>query len=686
MAGSPPPQGYAGSIPVIAQAFQNDPRTKLAQSMVAQGTSTAPVAQGGWGVTDGIARALSGVAGAYTNKKTEEKYSTREAAYTKGLQDAATALSGQTPAQVAPPDGLPQAANPAAQAVPSAPPPFQPAPGMVPGNVRSTPILPSGPPGFTPPGIGMQPPGIGGGRPGMQQPPRPTDGGTGQQPVGAPQPNAAQLFAKGIVPIEGGTGNGGQFLTSPKGAIGPAQVMPGTAPEAAALAGVPYDERLYKTDTAYNLKIGQAYYAKQLADFGDPVKAAAAYNAGPGRVRRAVRTGNRTGTDWTSHIPAETQQYVQNFAAKIGSGDTPQQALAAPQQEAIPELPADVARPNAPAVPDEVKSRRVAAAQQLLSSGNPDLVSLAQEYLDKGADEQFNAAQVRNGQQFQREGQGYEADLQDFTGSRSDRRRAAYADRQAAQDRNFGRETTANAQDFTAGQQEKQNSFSAQQADVNRNFERSQATTQFGRQLTLQQLAIEGKRLTDSEKRNAKQTEFFRTPQGNKMYTDATSKIAANDATREKAKQFLASNEKITGGTGGVRAVVPDWLQSMFSTDAGNLSATSKDLTLGKLGGSLGVAISDGDRKFIQDSTGGLGATHDTNVSLATHLDKALQRANDYEISRLNAFSDGNEKNFPNEWNLYKNAVSIAKDDAPTFDEWKSQNTVKYDAKGKQIK
>jgi hypothetical protein len=80
----------------------------------------------------------------------------------------------------------------------------------------------------------------------------------------------------------------GEFLTSPKGAIGPAQVMPGTAPYAAKLAGLPFDEHRYRTDAAYNEALGRAYYAEQLRTFGDPAMAAAAYNAGPGSAAKGT--------------------------------------------------------------------------------------------------------------------------------------------------------------------------------------------------------------------------------------------------------------------------------------------------------------------------------------------------------------------------------------------------------------
>ncbi len=112
----------------------------------------------------------------------------------------------------------------------------------------------------------------------------------------------------------------GKPLTSPAGAIGIAQVMPGTAPEAARLAGLPFDENRYRNDRDYNLALGKAYYEKQLADFGDERLAAAAYNAGPGAVRRALQKGGPDG--WINHVPRETQKYVRDVfsAAPAGRG------------------------------------------------------------------------------------------------------------------------------------------------------------------------------------------------------------------------------------------------------------------------------------------------------------------------------------------------------------------------------
>jgi hypothetical protein len=107
----------------------------------------------------------------------------------------------------------------------------------------------------------------------------------------------------------------GTPLVSGTGAVGIGQVMPKTGPEAAQLAGLPWDERRFRTDPAYNEALGKAYYAKQRADFGDPDMAAAAYNAGPQAVRDALVKSQVSGQPWLSHLPGETQDYVPSVRA-----------------------------------------------------------------------------------------------------------------------------------------------------------------------------------------------------------------------------------------------------------------------------------------------------------------------------------------------------------------------------------
>lgn len=114
----------------------------------------------------------------------------------------------------------------------------------------------------------------------------------------------------------------GKPLTSPKGAVGIAQVMPETAKEVARLAGLPWDENRYKHDPDYNKALGLAYFQKMLQDNGgDLAKAYAAYNAGPGRLAEAIRKAeeaakaakadpNAPPKTWLDFLPQETRDYV----------------------------------------------------------------------------------------------------------------------------------------------------------------------------------------------------------------------------------------------------------------------------------------------------------------------------------------------------------------------------------------
>lgn len=121
-------------------------------------------------------------------------------------------------------------------------------------------------------------------------------------------------------------GNNGNPLTSPKGAVGVAQVMPETAPEAARLAGIQWSQWRYRNDEEYNKALGRAYLNSQLEKYsGNHVLALAAYNAGPGSVDKWIkrngdpRTGEISEKDFIKLIPfMETQMYV----ASILDGQT----------------------------------------------------------------------------------------------------------------------------------------------------------------------------------------------------------------------------------------------------------------------------------------------------------------------------------------------------------------------------
>lgn len=122
--------------------------------------------------------------------------------------------------------------------------------------------------------------------------------------------------------------NGQQFdskgrpLTSPKGAVGAAQVMEATGPEAAKLAGVAWDRDKWLNDRDYNLKIGKAYYDMLVRRYsGDTIKAAAAYNGGMRRVDAAIR---EDGAAWEKSdiLPDETRDYIVKVRNGMSAGQT----------------------------------------------------------------------------------------------------------------------------------------------------------------------------------------------------------------------------------------------------------------------------------------------------------------------------------------------------------------------------
>lgn len=117
-------------------------------------------------------------------------------------------------------------------------------------------------------------------------------------------PELADLVSR----VEQQESGGNQSAVSPKGAIGVMQIMPTTAPEAAALAGVPFDENALRTDAEYNRHLGTAYLEEMLRRFdGNKALALAAYNAGPATVEKALAKNKGS---WFSLMPKETRDYV----------------------------------------------------------------------------------------------------------------------------------------------------------------------------------------------------------------------------------------------------------------------------------------------------------------------------------------------------------------------------------------
>lgn len=141
-------------------------------------------------------------------------------------------------------------------------------------------------------------------------------------------PSESQIFSAMIWQESGGNqyGKDGAPLASPKGAVGVAQVMENTGPEAARLAGVPWDRDKWLNDPRYNVKLGQAYFGAQMKKYdNNPVLAVAAYNAGPGAVDGWIkqfgdpRTGVVSNEQFAAAIPYDE---TRNYVAKV-TGSAP---------------------------------------------------------------------------------------------------------------------------------------------------------------------------------------------------------------------------------------------------------------------------------------------------------------------------------------------------------------------------
>lgn len=110
-----------------------------------------------------------------------------------------------------------------------------------------------------------------------------------------------------------------QDRISHAGARGLMQLMPGTAREQAGMLSMSYNYGNLTGDPQYNIRLGDAYFARMMDYYGGSYPlAVAAYNAGPGNVNKWLRANGdpRNGSvewlRWIEEIPIfETKNYVQ---------------------------------------------------------------------------------------------------------------------------------------------------------------------------------------------------------------------------------------------------------------------------------------------------------------------------------------------------------------------------------------
>jgi soluble lytic murein transglycosylase len=168
----------------------------------------------------------------------------------------------------------------------------------------------------------------------------------------------------------------GKVLTSSAGAKGRMQVLDGTNTDPGFGVKPAQDNSL-----AERARVGRDYLQAMLQRYGDPAKAWAAYNAGPGTLDKAVKAAGQGG-DWLSKLPQETQKYVTANMAQLqgGGGSVPRPTELDFINTAMAQLP-----PGAP--PQVIKLTREQAQQQFnvinksLDQQGDNAVRSAQQWL-----------------------------------------------------------------------------------------------------------------------------------------------------------------------------------------------------------------------------------------------------------------------------------------------------------------
>lgn len=148
------------------------------------------------------------------------------------------------------------------------------------------------------------------------------------------QPQSSAAVSNPLVAaVKSMESGGSQGAVSPAGAVGVMQVMPKTGPEAAKLAGLPWDPVKFKKDAAYNEQLGSAYLGAQMKKYGSEPLALIAYNWGPENTDQWLKAGADP-----RKLPQETRLYVGDVMAAKANLQNPPQAVTDPNQ--LPGSPA----------------------------------------------------------------------------------------------------------------------------------------------------------------------------------------------------------------------------------------------------------------------------------------------------------------------------------------------------------
>lgn len=183
-----------------------------------------------------------------------------------------------------------------------------------------------------------------------------------------------------VLSLEGG-GTLDNPKTSPKGARGPMQVMPGTNRDPG------FGVRPARDDSeAERARVGRDYLAAMVKRYkGDAALALAAYNAGPGRVDEALEKAAKSGGNWLQHCPPETRNYVANGVRKLGtpSGGAPAKPTLDDALAAVRADPRVNRSPNRLKIAEQEVVRQYELSQRSLKAQEDDIVGQAFAMIDQ---------------------------------------------------------------------------------------------------------------------------------------------------------------------------------------------------------------------------------------------------------------------------------------------------------------
>lgn len=677
-------------IPEIAQAFQNDPRTRIAQGAIGAGTSVAPVAAGKYAWADGIARVLQGALGGYAQRQQLDKYgrdedallALRRARGEEGLAGMDTAV------QAAAALGSPPPASPAAPA-PAQPAPVAPA---APAGGPSSAFMEAFAP-MMPPASPAAPVAPASGLP--VAPVAPLTAPRSIERVELPPSTARQAPARtaqapGVAFVHplGGEGR----ATSQYGAArqrGPHNGLDLAIAEGTPVAAAADGEVIQAwNDTANgggnSVRIrhadgsitGYAHLANYNVQRGDIVRA--------GQPIGAVgSTGRSTGPHL--HFTYRDAQGRRQNPARIqfGAVQATEEAQAEqPLNSPIPGVttpePEPVPLPTAPTAEPATQSPRLRSAYQMMRDANRYESAAAMTQMDTGLGEQGQFNEAAANRRADIADRTYTAALNRYGDAESQRRGAVYDARSQERQQGF---TVANRRDEQAFDRETratEQRYAMERAGFDRDTQLELARLNNSEDWRRLQAQIAASRGTEQERAQARRDGFYNTATGARLYDQAMTRMRDNGTVLDRLGEFERLLDSTDTGSGMDRLApgVTSWLDS----DRQTLESITQELSIAA-SGALKGAISDKEGDRILAMLPSIRRSPESNRQGIAMLRNAAERANSLEVLRLEAMANGTQVDFAREWNAYIDAVSVAQ--PTTFEEWKSSLT-SYGANGRR--